>query len=605
MTPHLSALDWLVVAAYFALMLGVGVRLHRQGGQNIRQFFTGGGAVSWWLIAASLIATSFAADTPLWITGLVRNHGIHAVWQFWSVFVGAGLAVFLFARMWRRSGVMTDMELLELRYSGRGAAFIRGFNASWGALVLNIITIGWVTKAMQTILRESLGLSAEGSVWALVIIVLVTLIYCALSGLLGVIVTDAIQLVVALVGTLALAVLAVKEVGGVSALVAKLQAVPQWPGNSLGISPAIGGTTNTPPGALSVWNFVALLGFAWLGLSYCQGYICQRMLACRDQQTASKAMLGYTLFYWGFLAWPWIVVALCSLILLPPEAMAGRNAEAAYPLMAMLYLPSGLRGLLFVALVAAYMSTVATLINFGASYVVNDIYKRFVVRAAPDRHYLTVSRLMTTVMAIAGSLVAWSSGSVLELLQLSGVFGIGTVLIPALRWFWWRTTPWGEFAAFLTSIVAVVVIVKFKAADSLVAAWLPLSDPRGVTLPFSSSWDYYGLRILAVMIPATIAAVVVSLLTKPAEPSQLRAFIARVQPPAFAWMRTAQRVGLSYQPGEPLTWVLVGWGSMTLCIASAVFGFGWLALGKYWWAAGGLGVCALSLFACIRLSGRH
>lgn len=302
MNSYLTLTDWMVVVLYFGAMLWIGFAVHKKAGANIRTFFTGDGNVSWWLIAASLVATSFASDTPLWVTGLVRNHGIHAIWQFWAYFIGAGLAVFLFARMWRRSGVITDMELLELRYSGKGAAFIRGFNASWGALVMNVITIGWVTKAMQTILTETLGLSPEWSGYALAFIVLITLLYCAVSGLFGVIITDAVQLLFALVGTLALAGIALYHVGGVDRLVEQLSSMEAWSGHALLIGPKIGTVLETPPGALSFWNFIAFIGFAWLNLSYCQGYICQRMLACKSQKQASKAMLAYTLFYWGFLA---------------------------------------------------------------------------------------------------------------------------------------------------------------------------------------------------------------------------------------------------------------------------------------------------------------
>ena len=604
MTSRLTTLDWVFVASYFIAMLWIGLAIHKRADASMRAFFTSDGNLPWWLVAASLVATSFAADTPLWITGLVRNYGVHAVWQFWTYFMGAGLAVFLFSRMWRRSGVITDNEILEMRYSGNGAAFIRGFNASWGALVMNVITIGWVTKAMQTILIETLGLSRDASGWALAGIVLVTLIYCAVSGLFGVVVTDAVQLLLALVGTLALAGYSVAAVGGPATLLTKLREMEGWSGHTLSIGPTIGNLSATPPGALSLWNFIALVGFAWLGLSYCQGYICQRMLACRDQTHASRAMLGYTLFYWGFLAWPWIIVALCSMILLGPEQMAGKNAEAAYPLMAMLYLPSGLRGVLFVALLAAYMSTVATLINFGSSYVVNDIYRRFIHRKATDSHYVVVSRVMTAGIAIAGALVAWGSESVIQLLQLTGVFGIGMVWIPALRWFWWRMTPWGEFIGFLVSVACVLVLVPFKWIDPIVASWLPLHGPDGALLSFATDWNYYGLRILVVMIPTTLAAILASLLSAPSRPEQLKNFISTLKPPRFAWGATARRLGVEYEPGEPLWWVLAGWASMSLCSAGLLYGLGWLFLGETVAGVVALMVCAGCLHLCLRLSGR-
>lgn len=605
MTSRLTTLDWIVVASYFVAIIWIGLAVHKKAGSTVRSFFTGDGSMPWWLVAASLVATSFASDTPLWVTGLIRQYGIHAVWQYWSYFIGAGLAVFLFARMWRRSGVITDMELLELRYSGNGAAFIRGFSAAWGSLVMNVITIGWVTKAMQTILTETLGLTRQGGNWALAAIVLVTLIYCAASGLFGVVITDAIQLMLALIGTLSLCFIVVHECGGLGSMIAKLGAMTLWNGHTLSIGPVIGTLHSTPPGALSFWNFVAFLGFAWLGLSYCQGFMCQRMLACRNQQHASKAMLSYTLFYWGFLAWPWIVVALGSLILLSPEQMAGKNAEAAYPLMAMTYLPSGLRGILFVALVAAYMSSVASHINFGASYMVNDIYRRFIRRRAADTHYVFVSRIMTAGVAVAGAIVAWSSDSVIQLLQLAGVFSIGMALIPALRWFWWRMTPWGEFVGFLTSVACVIVVVGLKLTDPIAAHWLPLYGPKGDLLSFGTDWNYYGLRILVVMIPTTLGAIAASLLSAPALPEQLRTFITTLRPPLFAWGPIARRLGIDYHPGEPLWWVLTGWMSMTLCIAGMLYGIGWSLLGQWGRGSLALAVFAIFLIICLRLSGRE
>lgn len=601
-TSKLDPLDWGVVLAYLAIMLVIGLALHRRSSRNLTSFFTSDRNLPWWLAGASLIATSFASDTPLWITGLVRSYGIHAVWQYWTYFLGAGLAVFLFSRMWRRAGVITDNEVLEIRYAGRGAAFIRGFNAGWVALVLNVVTIGWVTKAMETILKETLGLDDAMRPWALAVVVVITLVYCAVSGLFGVVITDAIQLVLAMVGTLSLAWIAVGEVGGIGTLVEKLQAMKSWPGHTLGIGPQLGTLSSTPPGALSFWNFIALLGFSWLGLSYCSGYICQRLLACKDEGHASKAMLSYTCFYWGFLAWPWILVALCSLVLLTPEQV-GTNQEAAYPIMVMTYLPSGLRGILFVALLAAFMSTISTLINFGASYVVNDLYKRFLVRTREDGHYVNVSRVVTVVLAVGGALVSYASDSVLQLLTIAGAFTIGAVLIPLLRWFWWRMSAWGEFAAFLVSVGIVVLMLGFKVFDPFVAEWLPLLDAEGKAKAFSSDWDYYGLRILVVMVPCTLAAVATSLLTRPADADTLRRFIQLLRPPAFAWRRVAERLGVVYEPGETGVRILGGWLAMTACIASLLFCIGDLCLGRSLAAGIELVVFLATLTLCLRMSG--
>jgi Na+/proline symporter len=284
-----------------------------------------------------------------------------------------------------------------------------------------------------------------------------------------------------------------------------------------------------------------------------------------------------------------------------PEQV-GTNQEAAYPIMAMTYLPSGLRGILFVALLAAFMSTISTLINFGASYVVNDLYKRFLVRTREDGHYVNVSRVVTALMAVGGALVSYASDSVLQLLTIAGAFTIGAVLIPLLRWFWWRMSAWGEFAGFVVSVVVVVLMLGFKAFDPLVAEWLPLSDAAGKAKAFSSDWDYYGLRILVVMIPCTLAAVVTSLLTRPADAVTLRRFIQLLRPPAFAWRRVADRLGVAYEPGETGGRILGGWLAMTVCIASLLFCIGDLCLGRS--VAGGieLVVFLLAMVVCLRMS---
>ncbi|MFZ9920538.1 MAG: sodium:solute symporter family transporter, partial [Terrimicrobiaceae bacterium] len=362
-------LHWLDYAAIFFMLVasvGIAVYFTKSGGKDMESFFVSGRSLPWFAAGASLTATSFAADTPIWVTALIREQGIHFVWQFCLPFTGAVLTAVYFGRRWRRMAFLTDVELVEARFGGGFASFLRGFGGAFGALVMCPLTCGWVIKAMETISREALGFPPEMRIYVTIGVVIMAIIVSSFGGLSGVVYADFFQLIFAVLGTVLLAVLSVMAVGGPSVMVEKLHAISHWSGNNLELIPKIG----SEPGQLPIWDLVT---FVLLGISVAigGGYNAQRLLACKDSRHASGAQLLHTICYYALMPWPWIVVALCSMILLPhiPDAEQG----SAYPKMVMMVLPIGLRGILVAALLAAFISTITTLFNWGSSYLMNDV----------------------------------------------------------------------------------------------------------------------------------------------------------------------------------------------------------------------------------------
>jgi len=293
--PSLQFLDWLVIVGYLFLTIGLGLYFTRRAGRSMDAFFVSGRSLPWYLAGVSMIATSFASDTPLWISALVRQYGIYYIWQYWAPAIGSALAIVLFARLWRRMGVLTDIEFLELRYSGRAAAWVRGWSGFTQALLFCPLIISWVTKAMETITREAMGLPPEYRLWTTIVVVGVALVSCALSGLWGVVYTDLFQFILATVGTIILAFLAVRAVGGLEMMVERLTALEEWSGSELLIRPSVGAAGNQ----MSVWNAIGYFGILWISVALAGGYQAQRVLACRDSRHASLAMLLHTMLYYA------------------------------------------------------------------------------------------------------------------------------------------------------------------------------------------------------------------------------------------------------------------------------------------------------------------
>jgi len=577
-------IDWTVIVVFLVSNILLGLYFSRRAGKNVDSYFVSGRTLTWYLAGASMIATAFAADTPLWVGSLVRQYGIQSVWQYWSPLIGCALAVALFGRMWRRTEVITDNELLEMRYDGRSAQTLRGISAAVGALILCPLIIGWVAKAMVTIAEETMGIGGQqwmiagfsipSEVAVTMIVMGCALLMCAFSGLYGVVYTDFVQFIIATVGAFILAWLSVKEVGGLGAMVAKLSALGDWPGHDLNIAPVIsfGVAAGGGPATMSIWNAIGFFGILWWGNALCGGWQAQRVLACKNTEHASNALLMHTVTYFAIICWPWILVALASIIIFPDMGAAGN--DAAYPRMLVHILPIGLRGLLVSALIAAFTSTIMTLFNWGSSYIVSDIYRRFLHRNASDKHYVRVSRLVTVLVAVAGGVISFYAENIQQLLQISYVVGGGAMVVGACRWFWWRINATGEIAAFVVNwVVAILLLFGHK----ILHLEAPLLDapmrvllhlPEGVS--FTDSYDLLGARILFMMIIGFSTVVIVSLCTPAVDKVHLQAFVRRTRICRPGWGAVIRDME-GYVPAQTVPQVLIDWGMVVATVCALLF----------------------------------
>ncbi|MFQ6676221.1 MAG: sodium:solute symporter family protein, partial [Fidelibacterota bacterium] len=470
---NLSLPDWIIILSYLILSMGIALFFSRRAGRNTGEFFLTGRNLPWFVAGTTMVATTFAADTPLAVTELVAKNGVAGNWLWWNMLFGGMLTVFFFARFWRRAGIMTDVEFAEIRYSGKPAAFLRGFRALYLGLFMNIIIMGWVNLAMVKILTvmfpgltffgysqvSFLGLQfGSHLLWVGVLMAFVA-VYASLSGLWGVSVTDVLQFFLAMTGTIVLAVIAVNipEVGGLSGMKEKL---PEW---VFRFTPSVGSGQPSVGGALSltVLGFVAYLGVQWWASWYPGaepgggGYVAQRMMSARNEKHSLFATLWFIIAHYAVRPWPWIIVALVSLTVYPDLPLESKGEG--FVMVMRDYLPAGLLGLLLAAFLAAYMSTISTQLNWGTSYVVNDFYRRFYRRDGKEHHYVGVSRITTLVIMIISLMVTSKLDRISDawalILEFSG--GIGLVLI--LRWFWWRINAWSEISA----MVAPFLILPF------------------------------------------------------------------------------------------------------------------------------------------------
>ena len=488
----LTRLDVGVIVLYLLMILVIGLLFRRRAGKSIEEFFISGRSLPWWIAGTSMVATTFAADTPLAVTGLVIKDGIAGNWVWWAYAVGGMLTVFLYARLWRRSRVITDVELIEIRYSGKAATFLRGFRALYLAILMNCLIIGWVCNAMVKVLSVTLrpeqipaisgsitGLtswinatfpvtattSGVSNVLLLLLLLGITGVFSAASGLWGVSITDFIMFWVAMIGCIVLAVLAVGEVGGMEGLKAGLEANYGKDHDVLRFIPNF--FAEKPLMPLSA--FFVFIGVIWWASWYPGaepgggGYVVQRMASCKDEKHSLLATLWFTIAHYGVRPWPWILVALVAAVMFPGLAEEGADANAGFPMVMAAVLPAGWRGLLLVAFFAAFMSTISTQINWGSSYVVNDFYKRFIKPEATDKHYTRVSRLVTIIILLIGTIISFKIKSVEGAWKLMLTIGAGTGLVFMLRWYWWRVNAWSEISSMVASLaVALLLIYGFK-----------------------------------------------------------------------------------------------------------------------------------------------
>ena len=534
----LQWIDWASIFIFFGISLLIGALASRKAGRSSSDFFLSGRNMPWWMLGLSMVATTFSTDTPNLVTDIVRQNGVAGNWVWWAFLLTGMLTVFIYAKLWRRSGVMTDIEFYELRYSGRMAAFLRAFRALYLGVFFNIIIMAMVSLAAIKIGAVMLGLKPYQTI---LIAAVVTVAYSMMGGLTGVILTDCFQFFIAMFGAVMAAWFALghPEVGGLANLLAhpnvasKLSILPDFSNTDLLISVLI------IPLAVQWWS-------VWYPGSEPGGggYLAQRMLSSKNENHAVGATLFFNAAHYALRPWPWIIVALCSLVVYPDwdslitafpaitEHKMGH--DAAYPAM-LVFLPAGLLGIVLASLIAAYMSTISTHLNWGASYVVNDFYRRFVRPEAQERELVWVGRgtiliLMTLTCALALSPLLTNAKMAFDLLL---TIGAGTGLLFILRWFWWRINAWSELTAMVVSfLVASAFQILGAYTDMMegVPGWVPLVSGVFIT---------------------TVAWVLVTFLTPQTKPEKLRSFFRLVRPGGPGWQEVLRRAEQDGDPIEP------------------------------------------------------
>ena len=561
---NITAIDWAIVLAYFALSTVIGFIFTKRGGESLEEYFLSGRQVPWWLAGAAMVATTFAADTPLVVTGLVAAKGVAGNWLWWNMVMSGMLTVFFFARLWRRARVMTDVEFAEIRYSGRPAAFLRGFRAIYLGIAVNLIIMGWVTRAMIKILTISLGISPYVAVG---ICFVITVAYSVAAGLWAVLWTDLIQFVIKMSAVIVLAIYSVKAVGGMDALIAGVTKHFGTETAALSVLPL----KVAPNGGLEAYAWMPLLALSvflsmqWWAAYYPGaepgggGYVAQRIFSAKTERDGVLATLFFQVAHYALRPWPWIVTGLATVILYPTL----QDKEAGYVHAFVDLLPTPWRGFMLAGFAAAYMSTIGTHLNWGASYLVNDFYKRFFKKDAPEKHYVNVGRVATVLLFLASIIVTSQLSSVERAWKFLLAMGAGTGLVLILRWYWWRISAWSEISAMTVSFLASLVFMRiipprFAAGDPNADAWI----------------------MICTVAVTTVTWVAATFLTSPEPDSVLDSFYRRVRPGGPGWRHVSERLGYGREsiPGGALAWT--NWIAGIIAVYSTLFGLGKLVFGQ-------------------------
>ncbi len=582
---HLAPLDWIIVALSIVISFLPALFFYKRAGSSTEEFFTSGRAAPWWLVGVSMVATTFSTDTPNLVTNMVRERGVADNWLWWSFLLTGMLTVFFFARMWRRSRVLTDLEFYELRYSGKAASFVRGFRAVYLGLFFNCVIMATVNLAAAKIGNIVLGWPMwQTLLWASVI----TIFFASVSGLWGVLVTDSIQFTITMSSTFAMAYFALKqpEVGGLSGLLAKV------PPESLNLLPDFSGSRDVAMSVLIIPVTIQWWSVWYPGAEPGGGsYIAQRMLASRTEKDAVAGTLLFNMMHYALRPWPWILVALASTLVYPELSDIARaypyvdpqliGHDMAYPAM-LRFLPVGFLGAMVAGMLAAYRSTIETHLNWGTSYLVHDFYRRFLRPGHTERHYVLVGRLTTALLMICAALLTFGLDTAKESFDLILSIGAGTGLIYILRWFWWRINAWSEIAAMVSSfVVAVGFFVARKAG-------------YGVSSETS---------LMITIATTTVVWLVVTFAAPGTDRSRLLEFYRLVRPAGPGWADIRRETGLG-PSSDSLSLALVGWILGCTFVYSALFGTGAFLYGRPVLGAAWLVAFIVSAIGLIRLMPR-
>ena len=562
----MTLIDWLIVLVYFALTTSLGILLSRRASRSLEDFFVSGRSLPWWLAGTSMAATTFSIDTPLYICGVVASRGIAGNWEWWSFGISHVILIYIFSKMWRRAEIVTDAELTEIRYGGNSAAVLRGTKAFLFAVPINCIGIGYAMLAMVKVvdaleLWQSLGLNPGDSVkiWSVVGVSILVLVYSGFSGLWGVVATDFFQFFLALLGAIAVAVVAVNHVGGIHELIPQVKEVSdidvlsffplQFSNGSFGWSDAAGITATT---------FSAYLFIQWWSFRRSDGggEFIQRLIAAKNEAEAEKSSWFFNILHYGIRTWPWIIVALVALVIYPEL----EDKELAYPKLMLDFLPPVMLGLVVTSLIAAFMSTVSTSINWGASYLTNDIYRRFLKPDASQAELVMMGRVFSILVTVLGAIAALNSTDITTVFRLVIAIGTGPGLVLILRWFWWRINAAAELAAMLGGFVIGLITNVY---DKQVANAFPILG--GILADF-------GAQLLFISLTTAVIWISVMYLTQPESDTTLDEFYRRVQPGGIGWKRQRERTGID--PAQDLTQDLLKVVAATLVLFGSMFAIG-------------------------------
>ena len=556
---QLENIDWLIILAFFILSLVIGIIVSKKSGKDVTEFFLSGRKMPWWLLGISMVATTFSADTPNLVTDIVRTNGVAGNWVWWAFLLTGMLTVFVYAKLWRRSEVLTDLEFYELRYSGKGAAFLRGFRAFYLGAVFNVLIMASVCLAGIKIGGALLGLSP---VETLLISCAITVIYSSIGGLRGIIITDFFQFILAMVATFwaAYEIVNLPQVAGLTNLLNHPDVIPK-----LNLIPDIADTD------LFIAVFIIPLAVQWWAVWYPGaepgggGYVAQRMLSAKDEKNAIWATLLFNFMHYAVRPWPWILIALASIVVFPnleslqeafPNTIVGN--DLAYPAM-ISFLPAGLLGLLVASLIAAFMSTISTHLNWGSSYLVHDFYRRFFVKDKTEKHYVFMGRVFTVLLMVFSAFFALFLNNSLQAFGIILQIGAGTGLIFILRWFWYRVNVYSELTAMIVSFIVAlafefIIPNNFSVEEKLII---------GVTI-------------------TTISWLIVTMITPPSNMETLQNFYKKIQPGGPGWKKVIEE---SESKGITITGKKEKWDvpSGILCmlfgsisVYSILFGIGYI-----------------------------
>src|ERR1700685_3625661 len=594
-----TLLDWSAIIAYLLIPLLLGLYFRRSAARSSEAYFVSSRSAAWWLAGTSMVATTFAADTPLLVAGLVYTQGIAGNWIWWAFLPSGMMTVFLFARLWRRSGLMTDVQFAEMRYSGKPAAFLRGFRAIYLGLLMNCLILGWVTKAMINIVGTTLGPTMQtwgflagfsnfltqifGPVfsgtdgYALIVCIFFLIpftgIYVSLGGLSGVLWTDLFQFVLKMGIVIAIAYYALKAAGGMGHMISQIDAMRASNGGSdpLAFLPDFSqGFASDTLWTLPVITFAVYLGVQWWAFWYPGsepgrgGYVAQRIFSARDERQGLFSVLWFNIAHYALRPWPWILTALAAIVLYPGL----QHPETSYMMIVNDHVPHALRGIIVAGFLAAFMSTIATQLNWGTSYLVEDFYRRFINQRASERHYVHTSQIVTVLLVIVTAYISAQLASIRSGWQVVLQVGAGTGSVYMLRWYWWRINAWSEISAMITALVLTLALHWEALPEAMVGR---------PTIFTGSDTVLFAKNVLATTLLTTIVWVVVTMLTKREPDSILLSFYRKVRPDVAGWnaiATLAPEIPRTHDIGRNLWCWILG----CVMVYSALFGVGKLLL---------------------------